>query len=476
MTSLGKKSPATPANGDSADTGRARARVLVVDDEELIRWSLAEHLRTVGYEPEVAVDGEDALARIESFCPDLVVLDLQMPKLTGLDVLRRLRAQGSDVAVMVITAHGEIASAVEATSLGATAYLKKPFDLREVTMHVEQALASTQLAREVRALRDRRASSYERLVGRSPAMQKVFETLTRLEDVDAPTVLITGESGTGKDLVAQAIHARGPRKNMPYLEIDCASLSETLIESELFGHEKGSFTDAKNTKRGLFEVAKGGVVFLDEIGEMSLATQAKLLRALENRRFKRVGGVVDVPLDAAVLAATHKDLRAEVLAKRFREDLFYRLHVVPIELPPLRRRPADIPALVDALLARLNAELGRDMKSVSDDALGALMSYAWPGNVRELRNVLERAVILHADASVLTPAHLPREVLGATRAGRTDGCPFELPEEGVSLDDVERGLLEQALTRTKQNQSAAARLLGISRYALRYRMEKHGMR
>jgi transcriptional regulator with PAS, ATPase and Fis domain len=288
-------------------------------------------------------------------------------------------------------------------------------------------------------------------------------------------VLITGESGTGKDLVAQAIHARGPRKSKPYMEIDCAAMPETLIESELFGHEKGSFTDAKTTKRGLFEVAAGGVIFLDEIGEMTGGTQAKLLRALENRKFKRVGGTVDISLDAAVIAATNRNLKEEVKVGRFREDLFFRLNVVPIEIPPLRKRTADVEPITLALVERAARDLGRKIPGVSAAAIEALRTYPWPGNVRELRNVIERVVILKSDDDAIELEELPEEVRVARSAHGTSACPYELPPEGVDLASVERGLVEQALTRCHGNQTQAAKLLGLSRFALRHRIDKYGL-
>jgi DNA-binding NtrC family response regulator len=471
--------PASPT-GQKPDEGHKQTatgqlRVLVCDDEELIRWSVAEHLRGEGYEVVLAADGQQCLDELTAHPPDALIVDLKMPKIDGLGVLRRMRELELDIPALVITAHGAVDSAIEATRLGATGYLAKPFDLRELSLQLKKAIDQGRLAREVRYLRARHG--YERLVGESSAMQRVFETLHRLENVDSPTVLITGESGTGKDLVAQAIHARGPRKDKPYMEIDCAAMQETLIESELFGHEKGSFTDARQQKRGLFELAKGGVVFLDEIGEMTLATQAKLLRALENRKFKRVGGVIDLPLDAAMIAATNRNLREEVKAGRFREDLFFRLNVVPIEIPALRKRQEDVEALAAHLLERTARDLGRPIPKMSEEALTALKRYPWPGNVRELRNVLERVVILKQGDGSIFLEDLPAEIrfgaaAGGSSAAAMEGCPFELPAEGVDLEAVEKGLLAQALARSNGNQSAAARLLGISRYALRYRMEK----
>jgi two-component system response regulator AtoC len=316
--------------------------------------------------------------------------------------------------------------------------------------------------------------SYGRLLGESPAMRRLYETLGRLEEVDAPTVLLIGESGTGKDLIAQSIHERGPRRRGPFMEVDCTSLPEQLIESELFGHEKGSFTDARATKRGMFEVARGGTIFLDEIGEMALATQAKLLRALENRKFRRVGGVATIPLDAGIVAATNRDLGGEVQKGRFREDLFFRLNVIRIDVPPLRERREDLPLLVDHFVQRFNQDFRREIKGVSEEALDLMQRYRWPGNVRELRNVVERIVILEP-TDVIQARHLPPEIRYSQGASQATSGPFILPEEGVDLEELERNLIQQALDRTSNNQSASARLLGISRYALRYRMEKHGL-
>lgn len=455
-------------------------RVLVCDDEELIRWSLTEHLVAQGYSVEEAEDGQDLLEKVTATAPDAILLDLKMPRMDGMTALRKLREMDVQVPVLVLTAHGAVDSAIEATRLGAAAYLSKPFDLREVTLQLEKALEQGRLASEVHFLRSRQRTGYGRLIGESPAMRRVFDMLQRLEEVDTPTVLVYGESGTGKDLVAQAIHAQGPRSEGPFMEVDCASLPEQLIESQLFGYERGAFTDAKQMKRGLFEVAKGGTIFLDEIGEMSFGTQAKLLRALENRRFKRVGGVVDLPLDAAVVAATNRDLKEEVKAGRFREDLYFRLNIIPIYMPALRERPSDIPLLVASFIEHFNRTLGRRVQGIAEDALRAMERYRWPGNVRELRNVIERIVILEAHDEVIRREHLPFEIRQdhtpvPSSGQRQPGSAFVLPEEGIDLEKLERSLLDQSLDRTQGNQSAAARLLGISRYALRYRMEKHGL-
>ena len=453
-----------------------RATIIVCDDEELIRWSLNEHLTAEGYRVIEAEDGQDCLEKIAAEAPDLVISDLKMPRMGGMEMLRRLRASDSEVPVIVLTAHSSVDSAVEATKLGANDYLSKPFDLREIGLVVGRTLERERLRNEVRYLRGQQSAVYNRIIGQSPAMQRLFNTLRRLERVDAPTVLVTGESGTGKDLIAHAIHEMGPRKDGPMMEVDCASLPEHLIESELFGHERGAFTDARQTKRGMFEVARGGTIFLDEIGEMTPGTQAKLLRALENRRFRRVGGVSHFDLDASVIAATNRDLAEEVKRGNFREDLYFRLNVIQIEVPALRARREDLLSLIEHFIERFNREFRRNVRGISASALELLQAYPWPGNVRELRNVIERVIILEAD-ELIEAEHLPAEIRygrGASGSGGA-GSPFILPEEGVDLEAVERSLLIQAMERTDNNQSAAARLLGISRYALRYRLEKYSL-
>ncbi|MEQ1564001.1 MAG: sigma-54 dependent transcriptional regulator [Myxococcota bacterium] len=448
-----------------------KGTVLVCDDEELIRWSLATHLEQEGYRVLTAVDGQDCLDQVSKNSPSLILLDLKMPKKDGLTTLRELRASGQGMPVVVLTAHGGVDSAIEATRLGASAYLSKPFDVREVSLAIEKALSDERLKHEVHYLRRRERSGYGEFIGAAAATRPVFDVLARLETVDPPTVLLLGESGTGKDVLARAIHARGPRREHPFVAIDCGALTETLIESELFGHDRGAFTDAKQTKRGLFEIAERGVVFLDEIGELPIGTQSKLLRALEDRTFKRVGGVTRFPMNVGIIAATNRNLREEVDQGRFREDLFYRLDVVPIRIPPLRERAADVPLLVEYFLDKFSRGFGRELKGVDGEAMAMLQRYRWPGNVRELRNVIERITLLCPE-EVVRVEHLPPELRFAGGAATTAECPFVLPEEGVDLEAVERGLLVQALARTSGNQSAAARLLGISRYALRYRMEK----
>jgi len=451
----------------------SRPTVLVVDDEELIRWSLAEELRSAGYDPIQAGNLADARLRFAEADPELCILDIRMPDGEGTELLREFRAADADLPVIMITGHGGVQTALEVTRLGATEYMPKPFDLQEMMLIVERAVGQARRSRELRVLRERSSGGgYGEIIGRSPAMRRVFDLLSRLEEADAPTVLVLGESGTGKDLVARAIHTRSRRADQPFLEIDCTGLSDELIQSELFGHERGAFTDAKQRKLGLFEVAGRGTIFLDEIGELSLVTQSKLLRALENRRFKRVGGTKDVELRARVIAATNRKLTDEVESGRFRQDLYYRLNVIPVEVPPLKDRNGDVALLVQHLVTRLSRDLGRRIAGIEDAAVSRLEAYDWPGNVRELRNVLERAVIL-SRSDTIGVEDLPPEI--AQMAAGPSGSLFTLPEEGVDLAQLERDLVMQALQRSGGNQSAAARLLGIGRYALRYRMEKMGM-
>jgi len=471
----------TTATTTSRPVGRQTTRhsVLVCDDEELIRWSLSEHLRGEGYNVTSAKNGSECIEVAARSHPDVILLDLKMPVLDGLTALRRMRDAGVQAPVIVITAQGAVESAIEATRLGAVGYITKPFDLREVSLKVNQVLTADRMATEVHYLREKRRDKYGRIFGESEAMHTLFDAMHKLENIDAPAVLVTGESGAGKGLVAQAIHANSPRKDEPFVEIDCGSMSETQLESELFGHERGAFADARAMKRGLFEVAHKGTILLEEIGAMSLATQARLLRALESRRFKRIGGTIEIAFDANIIATSHRDLAADVEKGRFRHDLFYRLAALTITLPPMRNRAGDLPVLAARFLDQSRRRNPGRIESISPEAMKALQAYSWPGNVRELRNVIERMATLHRNEPVIQVAHLPSEVR-TPNAGETsavaNGGPFILPEGGVDLEKVEKSLLMQALERVKQNQTQAAKLLGITRYALRYRMEKFGLK
>ncbi len=451
------------------------ARVLICDDEMLIRLWLEEHLREAGHDAEGVADGQELLAALEAGPADLVLLDVRLPDGSGVDLLPRLLALDPGLPVIMMTAYGEIGTAVQAVRAGAEHFLEKPIRLEELLLLIEQSLERRALHRELEQYREgnRWQFSDVALVGRSYAMRKVAECIARLGGrASAPNVLIRGESGSGKDVVARAIHARSPRHDRPFIKVNCTALPEHLVESELFGHEAGAFTDARETKKGLFELAHGGTAFLDEIGDMPKAAQAKLLGFLETHSLRRVGGVRDIEVDTHVVAATNRNLEAAVAQGEFREDLFYRLNVFPIELPPLRERPEDVAPLAMHFLDTLARELRQPPRKLSAEALRALEQYEWPGNARQLKNVLERILFLE-DGDTITPASLPAEVRHATVSN--GGKIFVLPPAGVSLEELERELICQALDRMAGNKTGAARLLGLSRDTLRYRLEKHGL-
>ncbi len=456
--------------------------ILVVDDEHLIRWSLEKQLRREGYTVLLAETGAEALQKATAEAPDLVLLDVRLPDANGLEVLERLRAGDPEALVIMVTAHGGVESAVRAMKLGAHDYIIKPFDVEELKLTVRKALETRVLRREVARFQaeQREGSGLDDIVGASRAVRDLKALIQRIAQSDATTVLLEGESGTGKDLVARVIHFESARAQAPFMAVNCVALPEHLLESELFGHEKGSFTDAKALKKGLFEQAVGGTVYLDEIGDMKLDLQVKLLRLIEEKTFRRVGGVRDIQVDARIIAATNRDLTKALEAGEFRKDLYYRLKVFPILLAPLRQRLEDILPLALFFLARFNCEMRRELLDIHPDARARLQAYRWPGNVRELRNVIERAMIL-ATGETLQVEHLPPEVgpgpVEVPSAPPTPGqaSGMTLPAEGVSLEEVERDLVRQALQATGGNQVQAARLLGISRDALRNRMKKFGL-
>ena len=441
--------------------------VLVVDDEQLIRWSLNDRLSAAGYR---VVEAATATAALERHAEgvDLVLLDYKLPDGDGLDVLKKIKEAEPDTLVILLTAFASVDTAVEAMKSGAFHYANKPFNLDEIALLVEKALETTRLRREVRALRASQARPYavDRIVGTSKAIGEAKALLQKVAASPASTVLLTGESGTGKDLAAKVLHYASDRAARSFMNITCSALPEQILESELFGHERGAFTDARQQKRGLLESADGGTVFLDEIGEMAPALQAKLLRFLEEKAFKRVGGVADIRVDVRVIAATNRQLEDEVKKGRFREDLYYRLNVLPIVLPPLRARAEDIPALVSYFVDSYNTEFRKRVHGISADAMRRLQTYGWPGNIRELRNAVERAMLL-TESTELSADQFP--VVTQT-ARLTEGV--ELPPTGVDLEQLERSLVIQALERSGWNQTKAATLLGINRDQIRYRIEK----
>ncbi|HEX4826147.1 MAG TPA: sigma-54 dependent transcriptional regulator [Candidatus Polarisedimenticolaceae bacterium] len=460
-----------------------REKILILEDEKLLRMTLRKRLEDAGYQVFEAETGRAALELIgdDEGQADLLLLDFRLPDMTGIDVLRRVRELHLDTSAILLTAFSSIGSAVEAMKLGAHDYLNKPVDYEELLATIAKALETTRLKREVRRHRTDLVRQYgiTNIVGRSRATEQILAMVRKVADSAASTVLIRGESGTGKDVVAKAIHYASSRAAKPFMNITCTALTETLLESEMFGHERGAFTDAKTLKKGLLEVANGGTVFLDEIGDMGAQLQSKVLRFLEEKTFKRVGGSADIRVDVRVIAATNRDLEKMARTGTFREDLFYRLNVVPIDLPPLRERKDDIPDLVTHFLETFNREFKKQTKRVTPEAMACLVRHDWPGNVRELRNVIERVMILESREE-LDVTDLPEEILQSP--AESTGPPpasaaqvIRLPEEGVSLQDVQFELVRQALERTGGNQSKAARLLRISRDALRYRMKTFGL-
>ena len=451
-----------------------KSRVLVVDDEKLIRWSIGSRLERSGYELHSCESGERAIEEVAAWNPDLMLLDVRLPGIDGIETLRRALRVAPGLAVVMMSAHSTVDIAVAAMKDGAADFLVKPFPLQELEAVVERALSAVTLRRQITTLSGSQTASsvLQTIVGESSAAEDLRALVVRLAAAAGATVLIEGESGVGKEVLARAIHTAGPRAVRPFRQINCAALPEHLLESELFGHERGAFTDAHAQKRGLVEAAEGGVVFLDEIGELPAGGQAKLLQLLESKTFHRVGGVQEMRADVRVVAASNARLEDLVTAGRFRADLFFRLNVVRVEVPPLRRRAGDIPLLVAHFIARFNREMKRTVTGVSTTAMEALQAHSWPGNIRELRNVIERALILHPNAEELRPEHLPLELV---REPRETATTVHVPDGGLALESVERRLIQEALEKTGGNQSRAARLLGVSRDTMRYRMRKHGI-
>ncbi len=454
-----------------------RGSILVVDDEKLIRWSLKEALGQEGYKVTLAEDGKSALEALESEPFDAVLLDFKLPDLNGLELLTKLRERDKELPVVMITSHSSVEHAVQAMRAGANDYVAKPFRTEDIALRVERVLETGRLRKEIQHLRQEQIArfGFGRVIGKSESMQAIFKLVERVLPLGDATILIQGESGTGKDVLAKAIHYGGPRASGPYMNITCTALPETLLESELFGHEKGSFTDAKTQKKGLFEVANGGSIFLDEIGDMSLYLQSKLLRFLEDKTFRRVGGQKDNVVDARVIAATNRDLKKLVEKGQFREDLYFRLKVIPIVLPPLRDRIDDVPLLVDYFIGEYNKEFKKNVKGVAPALMKRLMEYHWPGNVRELRNTIERVMIL-TSCDILGQEDLPLELLDEVNHTAAEGQVLKLTAKGVRIEALERDLVVQALKLSHGNQTRAGRLLGLNRDQIRYRIEKFNLK
>jgi two-component system response regulator AtoC len=447
-------------------------RVLVVDDEENLRLVLRTLLRRHGYEVETAESGEEALGMVDSFGPDVVLTDVRMPKMGGLDLLTTLKAKGNEATVIVMSAYGNMDLALEAMKAGAYDYVQKPFKPDEVVLALRKAEERELLRRENRQLRDeiRKEHRFEDILAKSQKMQDIFRTISKIAEYKT-TVLVAGESGVGKELVARAIHHRSSRRGGPFVAVNCGAIPENLLESELFGHKKGAFTDAVHDRRGLFEEADGGSLFLDEIGELPLALQVKLLRVLEDEKIRRVGDTRDLKVDVRIITATHRDLTAETKAGRFREDLFYRLNVLPILVPPLRDRREDIPLLIDHFVARNNGRLGTSIRGLDTESRRLLFEYPWPGNVRELENTIERAMVL-AEGDQIVAQDLPDRLREARDPVQMQLASGELSVK-KTMRIIEEILIRRALQKTKGNRTRAAEVLEISHRALLYKIKDY---
>ena len=466
-------------------------KVLVVDDERLVRWSLRQKCEEWGYQVSEAESGLAALRVAQNESPDLVLLDVRLPDMSGLGVLEQLKKNEDARAVIMITADPQLDDIKAALKLGAYDFVGKPIDFDELLVAIKNALEATRLRSEVQSLRGevRRRTGYHSVIGVSGKMTELMNFVRKVAASEASTILIQGESGTGKDLIAKAIHYESSRQDKPFVAINCSAIPETLMEAELFGHERGAFTDAKTMKKGLFEMADGGTLFLDEIGELSPLLQAKLLRVLEDQIIRRVGGVRDMQVDVRVIAASNRDLEKAVQEGHFRQDLYYRLAIISIFIPPLRERKEDILPMVDFFVERYNKKFRKNVHGINEDTRKLLLQHSWPGNVRELKNAIERAMILEEEA-LLRPAYLPFAVAehgrtafeqaSSANGGRqlTDGRRLPrlaIPDGGTSLEEIEHVMVELAMQQANGNQTHAARLLDISRDALRYKLKKFGL-
>jgi two-component system response regulator AtoC len=453
--------------------------ILVVDDERLVRWSLQQKLEQWGYHVSLAEDGAAALARAQLDNPDLITLDVKLPDMTGIEVLSELRKRNVQVPVVVITAFGVVDDAVRSLKLGAYDFIEKPINFEKLENALRNALEARRLRTEVARTQEIQRSewSVDHFIGVSAHVREVVELIGKLAASEASTILIQGESGTGKDLVAHAIHYESARRDRPFYAINCAAIPENLMESELFGHEKGAFTDARAQKKGMFEIADGGTLFLDEISEMNLGMQAKLLRVLEGQSFRRVGGVKNITVDVRVIAASNRNLEEAVRSSRFRQDLYFRLAIIPVTLLPLRDHKVDIPPLLDHFIRHYNEKFHKNIQGLTKEAEELLMNYDWPGNIRELRNAIERVMIL-AEGNRVAAKYLPIRISEGgvlpvpVSEGSEDGR-IRLPQGGISLYEVERELIRQALEQSRGNKTTAAKLLHVTRDTLRYKVKKY---
>lgn len=457
----------------------AKHKILIVDDEDLLRWSLRTKLEQWGYDVVEAETALQALERFEEEAPHLTILDIRLPDGSGIDVLKKIKEQEPNAVVIMITANTTVDNAVAALRLGAFDFICKPINYDELEAAVRNGLETSHLRDTLHRVQSyqKKRFSFDMIVGNSPKMRELLEVVKRVAESEASCVVLQGESGVGKDLIAKAIHYQSRRADYPYIAVNCAAIPETLMETELFGHEKGAFTDARAQKKGVFEMADGGTILLDEIGELPLGLQAKLLRVIEEQQFRRVGGVKNVSVDVRIIASTNRDLEEEVRAGRFRADLYYRLSVVQITIPPLRERKEDILLIAEHLIKNFNVKMKKNILGLAPETKKLFLEYHWPGNVRELRNTIEHAMIFE-ESPYLTPKYL------YDRIARPPLGPRPVESKGVitaslgqmTLEEIERELIRQALERTGWNQTRAAELLGISRDAIRYKIKKHGIR
>jgi len=448
-------------------------KILVVDDESIIRENLERILSEENYQVTSVATGEEALSFLKETDVDVVLLELNLPDTTGIEVLKKGKELDPDLLVIIITGYASVESAVQALKLGAYDYIKKPFKADVIKLIVRLAFEAQQLKKQVGSLKRRlKLPSHLNIIAESEQMRHILKQVTEVARHESATILITGESGTGKQVVARSVHLLSPRRENPFLEINCAALPDNLLESELFGYEKGAFTDARQRKKGLFEAAEGGTVFLDEIGEMPMNLQAKLLGVLENRRFRRLGGHRDITVDARIVAATNRNPKKAMEQKEFRQDLYYRLNVFPIHIPPLRERPEDVLAMAHLFLFQFTQQFSKSFQKIDSRAAAYLKEYSWPGNVRELRNVLERICIMYDDTA-LSVSHLPREIVSFQGSSSFIEVPETVFDIEAVLDEVTCQLIQRAMKKTEGNTASAARLLGIPRGTLRYKMKKY---
>jgi DNA-binding NtrC family response regulator len=452
--------------------------ILVVDDENLVRWSIKHKLEGAGYQVLEASDGSSAMTLFKENMPDMVTLDVRLPDTSGLKVLLEMKKLAPATPIIMITAYGAVDDAVKALQIGSYDYLEKPINFERLIHSLSNALETTKLRTQVERTKQEqeKTHSVERIVGESKTIREVKTLVRKVTDSEASTILIEGESGTGKDLVAKALHYQSRRRNQPFVVLNCAAIPEHLLENELFGHESGAFTDAKTLKKGLFELADGGSVFFDEISGMHLNLQSKLLRVLEDQTFRRIGGLKDITTNVRVICASNKDLEKMAAKGEFREDLFYRLSVIPILMPPLRERKGDIPMLVKHFVQEYNVRFSKSIKGVPEKTMKILEGYDWPGNVRELRNAIERAMILQ-DEGYIDEQVFPLRIsaFGVESKGLLPDARLSIPSQGINLYELEADLIRQALVKAGGNQTQASRFLSITRDTLRYKMKKYGL-